>query len=265
MNSFFLISVLVSLAFVANGSFLSKRILDTPTCFGPTFWNETDSNCDACPNNCEVCALDATSGNVMCSLCYGGYEVTVDHLGCELIPQIPTCWDGAFWNASDSQCDSCPDTACKTCSFDVVSGNVLCSVCYQSYVLNAESVCEVPATVTTTTCWEGTFLNGSNCDSCPDTFCKACGVDVSGSVLCSECYQSYMPSADNTTCVSIPEPTTQGTGTCWEGAYWNYGLNSCQDCQANCKTCEVNAMNGYLACGLCYPGYVLSDDSKTCA
>ncbi|ORX35656.1 hypothetical protein BD324DRAFT_66901 [Kockovaella imperatae] len=170
----------------------------------------TGELCDTCMKGffgptCQSCEAN-------CTVCDDGQGGTGACLGADKSPTACNCAHG-----------SCTP-----------SGGCDCAAGWTSTVTSSTST-------RCSTCSDGFFQNGDDCQACP-LGCTSCELRP-GSVTptCTSCRQSLsLTSSDPPTCAPAAD--------CGDGLYWDASSSSCQSCSPACISCNGPETTDCLAC-----------------
>ena len=208
----------------------------------PSGFYFNSGNCLSCSTNCNSCNLDQNT----CTSCREGYYLSSSSTcecpqgsydsgsNCQLFntisfcekyaynpsssPQVSCtlCDDGYYIDSSSGTCQKCSET-CYTC----LNSTSDCLSCIPGLLL---TVLNSNTGTGSCSCPSGSFINGTNCDSCSIAIpgCTSC----SSATYCNQCDLGF---------------------------YRDYSTNLCVKCDSPCMTCSSP---GY--CQSCFPGFILS-------
>ncbi|KAH7890062.1 growth factor receptor domain-containing protein [Phlebopus sp. FC_14] len=229
--------------------------------YGPT--------CQACPSGCTSCD-DGISGTGRClaqtvtnppSSCNCINGECGSNGQCTCLPgwtsasngtQCATCASGFFLDSNGS-CEIC-QLGCSECA----DGTGDCITCKSGFTQDANDRTKCDASQQTTSggtaCPDGSFSNGSSCQTCSPE-CQTCtGSTSNNCVICAS--GSY---AFNGSCVQ-----TNSGGVCQgSNLIANNNKHECDTCGSKCTSCQISNFNvastiDQAQCTGCLPGYVLS-------
>lgn len=213
-------------------------------CFAPTILNKTKSTCDLpqCTiSNCLIC--NATG---QCTSCKAGYGL------------------------SNSQCQKCSVTGCRSCSASADSCDSNSCMLGYVYYLNPSTskgvcqpcssgcdICSTSDLSACSSCSAGYYAqaDSSGINRCVTCFanCKEC----SSANVCTKCVTGYIPSADGSSCtlkcsdscLTCDQSSASKCLSCYAGSVLNTTLNKCM-VDMSC--------NATASCLICGDGYVLN-------
>ena len=172
-----------------------------PFCEGPTYYNETDNQCEMCPDHCTNCSMnnsDITHNGVSCYSCDETSWFNPKKENCSFRAH---CQGNTYYNSSEDTCLFCP-YYCTECNYDDTNPgnhNITCVACNNDGWLAASLNCEMKSK-----CKSGSYynINDNSCYDCPDD-CSQCVYDVHN--------------ADNVTCTACED-------------VWHYAVNAAGRC-----------------------------------
>ena len=227
-----------------------------PSCSNATYYNATDNTCNECPDNCSICAIDANNTeNINCSVCEDGFFKNVTQGSCD---EIPVCDNGTFYNSTDNTCNECPSN-CTECAFDANNSQVNCSSCKNdSFYNESQGSCDVIPS-----CSNATYYNATDntCNDCPVN-CTSCSLDLNKtnkSLTCNSCILGSFFNSTNGSCEPLP--------FCENGSFYDVSNNSCKVCPSYCEECfydTLNNLNNNITCDSCNASGWLNLSSQAC-
>ncbi|CAD8121931.1 unnamed protein product [Paramecium sonneborni] len=190
-------------------------------------------NCDQCPNqlfatpdvdNCQPCQIGCLKCIELanCIICLSEYFKDKSN------QCVQQCSDGYYNDNTDinnPKCTQC-DPNCLKC--EIIGTH--CTDCIpKGYLVNNH--CFI--------CLQGEYFSGTACLNCISG-CQNCV-----SPICEQCLEGYYYMQNKNECQVI----------CDDGYFGNYEARLCEQCDANCKTCDKSTN---FDCLSCYPGNVLN-------
>ncbi|KAL4468978.1 hypothetical protein ABPG73_019746 [Tetrahymena malaccensis] len=233
--------------------------------------------CIQCQMPCSSC-IDTSN---KCLKCVGNYKL--DSTNC-----IPIC-DSTCQTCSkpydSNSCTSCNDgffldgTRCKSCSSPCQKCDTLstkCLSCTSNYSYDSSNFkcnpnchiscksCSLPNDMNSClSCYEGAFLNGSQCQQCTSP-CKTCDQQSNRCQSCSENYSldNYAkicnPNCD-ASCKTCKNPIDPNSCLSCNGGFYIVG-SKCLECSSPCKTCISSSQK----CLSCITNYDYVVDQNKC-
>ncbi|KAF9484829.1 growth factor receptor domain-containing protein [Pholiota conissans] len=222
----------------ANCTTCDEGITGTGRCLKPTPPTNAPANCN-CKNG--VCGANGT-----CS-CTPGFTTGNDGTQCS------KCLPG-FFQTSSGDCKVC-NIGCAQCSD--VTGQ--CTACRTGQGIDSvdNTKCNVIATLTQTgtVCPQGTFSNGTACQSCSSACATCTGPTANDCGLCA--LGTFF---NNGQCVSA-----SNQGVCsGSDLIADNNKRECDSCGASCTTCQIQNFGttstvDQKKCTGCLPGFFLSN------
>ena len=267
-----------------SGKYLKVDDNTCATCTAPGYYIvSATQTCELCDASCKTCNGPAATN---CLTCYTGKYLLAANNSC-----VSCNIDGYYQDTGTQTCKLC-DTSCKTCSGTAATNCLSCPT--GKYLLAANNscvscdvdgyfqdtdtqtckachasckTCSGTASTNCLSCYSGKFFLASNnsCVSCnvdgyyQDTIAQTCHTcdlscqTCSGSAAtsCLTCYSGkYMLTANNS-CVSCNI----------NGYYQDTLTQTCEACDASCKTCSGSAATNCLSC---YSGKYLLTANNSC-
>ena len=244
--------------------------LNCLTCKSGSILNKTLGTCLKLDSNLRCNTIDGCDfcpDTVTCKSCRPGFYVSPDGKSCGLCDKsCGNCFGHANYECSDcnpggqlagGECTYSCSPSCKTC-FGILDSQCLTCVglevldrnyCIDKGCLDSCLQCDfnpnTPNSYTCSSCLDGSYLLGSNCQDCPGN-CSKC----TDSIHCQQCTIGYYLST-NSLCLDCGNGcyscSSGGTcAVCNDGYYMNNG--QCLQCNSSCRTCSGGDATQCLSC-----------------
>ena len=196
------------------------------------YQDTTTQTCNACDSSCQTCNGAAATNCLTCGT--GKYLLSVNNscVSCNV--------DGYYIDTVAQACVAC-DSSCKTCSGAATTNCLSCDT--GKYLLASNSSC--------VSCNANGYYQDTStqtCKSC-DTSCQTC--TDSSATDCLSCYTGTYLLTFNNTCISCNV----------NGYYQDTSTQTCEVCEASCKTCSGPDSSNCLSC---HSGKYLLAQNSSC-